>query len=59
MFDHLPGPGPSGRKSCEMFLSEIRITGSPPRQQFFTLTGVGSEIHLVFFLTKGILLYVI
>lgn len=43
----------------EMFLSEIRITGSPPRQQFFTLTGVGSEIHLVFFLTKGILLYVI
>lgn len=60
MLGHLPGPGPSRRKSYELFLLEIRITGSPPKQEFLTLTGVGSEVHLGFFFpTKGIFLYVI
>lgn len=60
MFGHLPGPGPSRRKLCELFLLEIRNTGSPPKQEFLIFTGVGYEVHLGFFPpTKGLFLYVI
>lgn len=48
MFGHLPGLGPTKRKSGKLFLLEIRI-GSLPKQEFLTLTGVGSEVHLGFF----------
>lgn len=52
VFGHLPGMGPSRRKSCEMLLLEIRITDSPPRQEFLTLIGLGSKVHCFFFSHK-------